>query len=78
MNGCSALLGENGGESGTSLVLPDGTGTKPLRKGSIEMTTKVGEKARHLTGHDVEFVPGFNHNLLSLVVLEKRGSATPS
>ena len=37
------------------------------------MTTQVGEKTLHLTVHDVEFVPGFKRNLLSLVVLKKKG-----
>ena len=73
MTGCSALLGKDASEASTPLVLPDGTRTKSLRKGSIEMTTQVGEKTRHLTVHDVEFVPGFKRNLLSWVVLEKRG-----
>jgi hypothetical protein len=76
------LLGLTGqkiaSEAGTPLVLPDGTRTTSLRKGSIEMTSQVGEKTRHLTVHDVEFVPGFKRNLLSLVVLKKRGSATPT
>jgi hypothetical protein len=73
LTGCSDLLGENADEAGTHLVLPDGTKTKSIRKGSIEMTTKVGPKTLHLTVHEVEYVPGFKRNLLSLVALEKRG-----
>ncbi len=55
LTGCSDLLGENADEAGTSLVLPDGTKTKSLRKGSIEMTTQVGEKTLHLRGIRARF-----------------------
>jgi hypothetical protein len=37
------------------------------------MTTQVGLKTLHLTVHEVEYVPRFKRNLLSLVALEKRG-----
>jgi hypothetical protein len=72
LTGCAALLGEDAEQAGTPLVLPDGTKTKSLRKGSIEMSTQVGGKTHHISVQDVEFVPGFKRNLLSLVVLEKK------
>jgi hypothetical protein len=56
-----------------SLVLPDGTRTKSFRKGKIEMVTQVGEETRQLIVHDVEFVPGFKRNLVSYMVLDKKG-----
>ncbi len=39
LTGCPGLLGENADKAGTSLILPDGTRTKSLRKDSIEMDT---------------------------------------
>jgi hypothetical protein len=66
-----ALLGEDAEQAGTPIVLPDGNKTKSLWKGSVEMSTQVGGKTHHLIVQDVEFVPGFKRNLLSLVVLEK-------
>jgi hypothetical protein len=67
------LIGGRAEQAGTPLVLPGGTKTKSLRKGSVEMSTQVGGKTRHLAVQDVEFVPDFKRNLLSLVVLEKKG-----
>ncbi len=49
LTGCAALLGEDAEQAGTPLVLPDSTKTKSLRKGSVEMSTQVGGKTRHLT-----------------------------
>ncbi len=43
-NGCAALLGENAGQTGMPLVLPDGTKTKSLRNGSVEMSTQFEGK----------------------------------
>jgi hypothetical protein len=73
LTGNPNLLGENAEEAGTQLVLPDGTRSRSLRKGTIEMVIQVGAKARHVKVEDVEYVSGFKRNLLSYVALEKKG-----
>jgi hypothetical protein len=73
LTGNSTLLGETTEEAGTQLVLPDGTRSRSLRKGTIEMAIQVGTEARHIKVEGVEYVPGFKRKLLSYVALEKKG-----
>ncbi len=73
LTGSPDLLGEDTDKAGASLVLPDGTRTRSLRKGKIEMVTLVGHETCHLVVQDVEYVPGFKRNLLSYVSLDKKG-----
>ncbi len=44
-----------------------------MYKGTIEMVAQVGQETRHINVEDVEYVPGFNINLLSYVHLDKKG-----
>jgi hypothetical protein len=71
--GNPSLIGENAEDAGTRLVFADGTRSKSLRKGSVEMVLQVYNIVRHVTFNEVEYAPGFKRNLLSYVQLEKKG-----